>query len=181
MIRLGFNRVSIYPKTGIMIENRGTMVFHGRCDIGNNSYISIGKYSTVEFGDKFSATASFRLASYVGITFNKDVSVGWNCMFIDSDFHRLTRDDGKPVKPLGTIHIGRNVWFGNNCIIMKRTKIPNFTTIAAGTIVSKVVNVPEKTVVGNPRTVEVLRTGIWRDFTDDQIVYDITEGKDRLT
>ena len=175
MIKLGFNRVSIYPKSGIMIENRGTIVFHGRCDIGNDSYLSVGKCGTVEFGENFTATASFRLASYAGITFSKDVSVGWNCMFIDSDFHRLTRDDGKPVRACGKIYVGSNVWFGNNCIIMKKTKIPNYTTIAAGTMVGKDVDVPERTIIGNPRTVAVLQTGIWRDFSNDQIDYDAAE------
>lgn len=163
--------VSIYPKNGVTIENRGTIIFSGSCNIGNDSYLSIGNSGKVIFGDKFSATASFKLAAYIGISYGDKVSVGWNCMFIDSDFHRLTREDGRQVKGYGKINVGSNVWFGNNCIVMKNTIVPNFTTIAAGTMLSQRLDIPEKTVVGNKRPVEELQTGIYRDFDDDGIVY----------
>lgn len=169
MVRLGVNLVSIYPQTGIMIENNGTIIFKGNCCIGNDSYISVGCNSTVTFGDKFTATASFKLASHSHITFDDMVSVGWNCLFIDSDFHRLTREDRYEVNPLGKIKIGKNVWFGNNCIILKKTLIPDFTTIAACTLVNQNVVVPEKTIIGNPRSISVLQTGVWRDFNNDKI------------
>ena len=43
MIRLGFPTVSLYPNTGITIENHGgTITFNGKCSIGNNSYICFG-------------------------------------------------------------------------------------------------------------------------------------------
>ena len=51
MIRLGFPTVSLYPNTGIVYENHGgTIVFNGKCTIGNNSAISIGSKGCVEFG-----------------------------------------------------------------------------------------------------------------------------------
>ena len=101
MIRMGFNMVSIYPRNGVTIENRGVMVFNGRCSIGNDSYISVGRHRKIVFGDRCTATASLKLASHCGITFGDKVSIGWNCMFIDTDFHRLTRVDGKKVKAYG--------------------------------------------------------------------------------
>ena len=172
MIRMGFNMVSIYPQNGVTIENRGTMVFHGTCNIGNDSYLSVGSRSKVVFGDSFTATASFKLASHYGMTFGDKVSIGWNCMFIDTDFHRLTRDDGKKVKAYGKINVGNNVWFGNNCIVMKKTVVPEFTTIAAGTMLSQKLNTPQKAVVGNRKVVDVLQMGIWRNFDDDEIMFD---------
>ena len=66
MIRLGFPEVSLYPNTGIVFENYGgTVVFKGQCCIGNNSYLSIGPKAIVEFGNRFSATTTFRLTSYM--------------------------------------------------------------------------------------------------------------------
>lgn len=109
MIRMGFNMVSIYPRNGVTIENRGVMVFNGRCSIGNDSYISVGRHRKIVFGDRCTATASLKLASHCGITFGDKVSIGWNCMFIDTDFHRLTRVDGKKVKAYGEIKVGNNV------------------------------------------------------------------------
>lgn len=162
---------SIYPKHGIMIENKGKIIFHGRCSIGNDSYLSVAHRSIVSFGNQFIATASFKLASFDEITFGDRVSVGWENLFIDTDFHRLTREDGKTMKAYGKIKVGNNVWFGNNCMILKNTKIPDYTTIAAGTMLSETLDIPAKTVVGNKKTVTVLRTGVWRNYEDDVISY----------
>jgi len=172
MIRMGFNMVSIYPRNGVTIENRGVMVFNGRCSIGNDSYISVGRHRKIVFGDRCTATASLKLASHCGITFGDKVSIGWNCMFIDTDFHRLTRVDGKKVKAYGEIKVGNNVWFGNNCTVMKNTMIPDFTTIAAGSMLVGRLDTPEKVVIGNKRTIEVLKSGIWRNFDDDGICFE---------
>lgn len=39
MIKLGFTGVSLYPNSGVTIENHGgTIIFNGSCFIGNNSY-----------------------------------------------------------------------------------------------------------------------------------------------
>ena len=172
MVMLGFNAVSIYPQNGIMIENKGTIYFHGRCYVGNNSYISVGSSGYASFGEDFGATASFRLASYDRIEFGNQVSVGWDCLFMDSDFHRLTREDGKPVKAYGKIQIGNNVWFGNNCVVLKNTVVPNFTTVAAGTMLAGRCSVPEKTVIGNHREMIILKHGAWRNYDDDKIIYE---------
>lgn len=64
MIRLGDNRVSIYPNTGIMLELRGNVTFHGSCNIGNNSYISTWENSHIDFGDNFCSTTSLKLVCY---------------------------------------------------------------------------------------------------------------------
>ena len=49
MIRLGFRNVGIYPNTGITYENRvGTIIFKGKCFIGNSSAISIEKKAELE-------------------------------------------------------------------------------------------------------------------------------------
>lgn len=171
MVRLGFNMVSIYPKHGIMIENKGKIIFHGHCSIGNDSYLSVARRSVVSFGNKFTATASFKLASFEGITFGKSVSVGWNTLFIDTDFHRLTREDGKPVKAYGKIKIGNNVWFGNNCIVLKNALVPEYVTVAAGTMISQPLDIPKKTIIGSSNEVKILKKGIWRNFEDDKINY----------
>lgn len=89
MIRLGFNQVSIYPNTGIMLQINGKITFHGRCTIGNNSYISTGKDNCLEFGENFMCTTSLKLVSYDHITFGDHVMIGWNCMICDKDLFGL--------------------------------------------------------------------------------------------
>ena len=86
--------MSIYPNRGIMIENNGTLIFKGRCFIGNDSYISVGKSGTLIFGDGYCATTSLKLACYDTIEFGTNVSCGWDCVFMDTDFHRMKYLDG---------------------------------------------------------------------------------------
>ena len=90
MIKLGFPTVSLYPNTGITIENHGgTIIFHGICSIGNNSYISISQKGIVEFGDNFCASTTLRLTSYDKIVFRNCVRCGWDTLIMDTDFHKL--------------------------------------------------------------------------------------------
>lgn len=123
MIRLGFPTVSLYPNTGIMFENHGgTIRFNGQCRIGNNSYLSIGSKAIVEFGDRFSATTTLRLASYNKIVIGDNTSFGWDILIMDTDFHKLTKETGGFSRSFAPIYIGANNWFGNGCRIMKKHK-----------------------------------------------------------
>lgn len=172
MIRLGKNQVSIYPNSGIMLELRGKIIFNGRCSIGNNSYITTGNKSIVEIGKNFSATTTLRLVCYDHVRFNDNVLVGWNCLFMDTDFHRLTRSDGNRVKGYGPISIGCNTWIANGCRIMKNTMVPDNTVIAAYTVLAGKVDAIEKTVIGNDHQCKVLASERWLDIDDMEIFYE---------
>lgn len=172
MIRLGKNQVSIYPNSGIMLELRGKIIFNGRCSIGNNSYITTGNKSIIEIGKNFSATTTLRLVCYDHIRFNDNVLIGWNCLFMDTDFHRLTRSDCKRVKGYGPISVGRNTWIANGCRIMKNTIVPDNTVIAAYTVLTGKVDAFEKTVIGNEHQCKVLARERWLDIDDMEIFYE---------
>ena len=172
MVKLGFPTVSLYPNSGITIENHGgTIVFNGKCQIGNNSAISIGKKGYVEFGDSFSATTTFRLTSYDRIVFGDRVTFGWDALILDTDFHKLTKLSGGYSKGHAPIQIGSNNWFGNGCRVMKRTKTPDYCVVSAGTILSGEVDAPEYSVIGTEQKVIVKATGVWRNKDDDTISY----------
>ena len=172
MIRLGFPTVSLYPNSGIVYENHGgTIIFNGKCSIGNNSAISIGAKAVVEFGDRFSATTTLRLTSYHKITIADCVTFGWDTLVMDTDFHKLTKVSSGYSKRYAPISIGSNNWFGNGCRIMKRTVTPDYCVISAGTILSASVSAPSYSVVGNDNHVVVKATGVWRNVDDDVIKY----------
>lgn len=172
MIRLGFPSVSLYPDTGISIENNGgTIIFNGKCSIGNNSYISIGQNGYVKFGNSFSASTTLRLTSYDKIIFSERDRLGWDILVMDTDFHKLTKTSCGYSKGRAPVIIGSNNWFGNGCRIMKRTQTPDYCVISAGTTLSGKVDVPEYSVIGNDKKVIVKATGVWRNIDDDSIEY----------
>lgn len=171
IIRIGTFNVNIYPKTGCMIDNRGTIIFKGICKIGNNSFISVGETGQLEFGNNFSCKTSMKMACYHSITFGNNVLVGWDCLFMDTDFHVLTRTDGSKTKGYGPIYIGDEVWFGCGCKVFKRTKIPSQCVVSAQTVLSEVVNAPEQSVIGNDIRLIVKTKGVFHKYDDDKIVY----------
>lgn len=172
MVRLGKFSVSLYPNNGFVFENHGgTIVFNGKCNIGNNSYISIGLKGKVTFGDNFSATSSFKLTSYHNIEFKENVLCGWNCLFMDTDFHQLTIE-GSNVKPkaFDNIVIGKDCWFALNNTIMKGTKTGDYTVIAGNSLLNKDYSAYNHCLLaGTPASVK--KEGIYRNRLNDKIDY----------
>ena len=171
MIRLGVFGVSIYPSKGIMFQNRGTIIFKGRCSIGNDSYISVGKSGTLVFGDGFTATTSLKVACYDTIEFGKDVLCGWECTFMDTDFHRMKYLDGRESpKAYGSIRIGDECWFGFRSVVQKNAILPKRTTVASNSLVNKAFEIPEASIIaGQPA--KFVKTGLYRDMKDDNVEY----------
>ena len=175
MIILGKHTVSIYPNNGIMFENHGGgIIFYGECSIGNNSAISIGSNAKLFIGKNFSASTSLKLVCYHYIKLGQDVLIGWNNVFMDTDFHSMKKiGDGSHTKGYGSIIIGDNNWFGMNCVIMKNTCTPNYCTIAGASLLNKnYTDFPEYSIIGSDKHISLLKTGIYRDFTDDSINYE---------
>lgn len=139
MIKLGFPTVSLYPNSGIIIENHGgLMIFKGHTSIGNASAISIGKKGKVIFGDYFSATCAFKLTTYCSINFSSHVLCGWECTFTDTDFHKITdKIKGDKYKyPFAPIVIGSNTWIGMHSTILKGTNLPDYVIIGANSLLN---------------------------------------------
>lgn len=172
MIKLGAPTVSIYPNTGISIEIIGGVIFKGRCSIGNNSFISIAPTGTVIFGEGFIATCNLKLACYKQITFGKNVLVGWENVFCDTDFHSvkiLTTNERKVA--YAPIIIGSNNWFAMKSMVLKGTKTPDYTIVGANSYLSKdYTNLKEYCLLaGQPA--KLVRENVYRDLKDDKIDY----------
>ena len=172
MIRLGFPTVSLYPNTGIMIENHGgEIVFKGRTKVGNASSISIGGKGRVEFGAHFEATAALKLTSYCSVRFAPRVLCAWDCTFMDTDFHKLTKlNGGGYSKGYAPISIGSDTWIGMGTLVLKGTVLPDYTTVGARSLLSGRYEVPPYSILaGSPATLK--KTGYWRNLEDDKIEY----------
>lgn len=138
MIVLGKFISPLYSNTGFSFYNEGTIIFRGNCKIGNESNIIVTKDANLIFGDRFQATAAFKINCSYRITFGNDVLIGYNSNFIDTDLHHVTMINGKlPPKPFGEIIIGDGCWFGFNNVIMKNTTIPQYCIIASNSLCNK--------------------------------------------
>lgn len=166
MIRLGINRVPLYPDNGIKLRIEGTMIFKGACNIGNNSVLSVGKTGTLELGDGFSASCALKIACHAHTVFGDNVRVGWDCMFSDSDFH-ATKTAGVKSEGVQPILIGANNWFAMQSLVLKGAKTAPYTIIAARTVLTKdYTELGSKVLIGGS-PVRVLRYNTYRDLEDD--------------
>ena len=178
MIKLGFPSVSIYPDKGIIYENKGgTIIFSGKCNIGGNSAISIGdgggnKKPCLKFGDNFLSLTTLKIVCCYNIIFNDIVRFGWDCLVMDTDFHKLTKLSGGYTKGYGEIVIGKNNWFGTRCIVLKNTITPDYCTISASSLLNKKYDVPKYSIIGPSTVIELKKTDIYRNIYDDTIVYE---------
>lgn len=173
MIELGKHRVSLFPSNGILLENRGVIVFHGRAIIGSDSAISLGEYGRLEFGDNFSSPAGLKIACYDSISFGHNVSIGWNSLFVDTDFHSLKKLSGDRCEKtsFAPITVGHDTWFGNGCKIYKGVSVPAFCIVGADTLLHKKVECEEYSLITNRLELNVRYTGLYLDKLDDKVDY----------
>lgn len=173
MIWLGFNNVSIYPNNGIIYENKGVITFKGKVHIGNNSAISIGQNGNLILEDNVVASTTVKLICYNKIHLEENIRIGWNCMFSDTDFHKLTfvNKAAKHSVGFGSIKIGRNCWIANSCKIYKNVTVPPYCVIGSDTILYKTIDCEPYSLICNDTQIKVKATGLYRDLNDDKIDY----------
>lgn len=90
------------------------------------------------------------------IVIEDNVLIGSHVLIIDHN-HGTTEDVSKPpvlreLVSTGKVHIKRNVWIGENCMIFPNVTIGENSIIGAGSVVTK--DIPANSVaVGNPAKV----------------------------
>lgn len=170
MIRLGFPQVSVFRNSGIVLENKGKVIFKGRTIFGGGSALSIGKRGTLVLGNQFACRYRGIIICYNKITIGQNVRVGWDSLICDTDFHRMkSADNTSYTKGYGEISIGNNIWVSSYCKIFKNTLIPDWCTVAAGTILSKPLDCRPYSLIYSGGGVKTKYTGFARDIKDDEI------------
>lgn len=118
-------------------------------DIGPRALLIIGNRVGLNYRGVISVKASVHIGDDTLIA--GDVSIFDNINHPVSPKARLAKE---PVPPTGIapVVIGRNVWIGIHCIIMRGVTIGDNSVVAAGSVVTK--SVPANTLVaGNPAAV----------------------------
>lgn len=169
MIRLGFNRVNIFPDNGISWLNEGTIIFKGKVAIGSDSYIVVRPTGSVEFGDDFLNTAAMKMVSCIGIEFGKGTRFGWNGLIMDTNFHPLYDMEKEHFKKAyGKIKIGEYNWFGTQCMIMHSVETPERCIFGARSVITRGGQFESYCVHGGS-PLHVLSRNIKRIYGQDQI------------
>ncbi len=108
--------------------------------------------AVVEIGNKTYINHDSEIRCRERITIGNNVSIAYNVLIQDSDYHTTYDENGKPKSQTLPISIEDNVWIGANVIVLKGVTIGEGCIVAAGSVVTK--SIPAYSLVaGNPARV----------------------------
>lgn len=140
MVQIGFGDVGTVDtwsdRTIVEIEKGGCLICTGRTYFGTGSRIVIGKEGKIKCKGDFTTTARSSFICFKEMIFGKKVLISWDCLFMDTDFHKLIINNQIVNQP-EIISIGDNVWIGCRSTVLKGTFIPNGSVVAAGSLLNK--------------------------------------------
>ncbi len=120
--------------------------------VGPGATLSVGR------GSILGIRATINVAS--GLAIGEGTEMSWNCQILDTDFHQIFDEHGKPRVMTRPIVIGKKVLIGVGATILKGVTVGDGAIVAAGAVVSKDVE-PGTIVAGNPARF-VARTSGWQ-------------------
>ena len=172
MIKLGHNFHVNRPNTGFFYCNYGgTIIFRGTCQIGYAASITIGNKGVLDIGDDFLASYGMKLYSYHSIKIGTGVRCGWDCLLMDTSFHTVKMLDGTHNRGYAPIVLGSNVWLGTGCIVLPKSKLPNYCIVAAGSKIHKDYSLFPSYIMLVVEPLSIIKTGVYRDLKDDKCQY----------
>lgn len=151
-IKIGFGDVGVFDKSNSrgVWEVSGKIIFKGTSNIGHGTKISVGKQGILELGDKFIITAESQIVCNKRITFGNNCLLSWDCLIMDTDFHKIYDNTGLLINSPTPIYISDNVWIGCRNLILKGSVIPENSVIGANSTVNKDLLQESGLFVGSP-------------------------------
>lgn len=153
LVRFGFDQVGIFDskRSRSIWEVRGTIVFQGNARFGNGVKISVLEEGNLQFGENFMITAESAIVCANKIQFGKDCLMAWDCLVMDTDFHKIIHDNSYAIsKP---IIIGDHVWIGCRSTVLKGSEIPSGVVVGANSVVRGKYAEENSVLSGNPAQV----------------------------
>ena len=152
MILIGYGNIGIFDKkrSRSIWQVYGNVIFNGKANIGHGCKISVGKDAEISFGDGFTVSAETQIISHKKIKFGKNVLISWDCLFIDTDFHKIFDKSGRRINSPKPIIIGDKVWIGCRNVILKGSKVSDGSIIAANSFLNKDISEQSGIFIGNP-------------------------------
>ncbi len=134
-----------FGKNCHIISNKTTKkTIESKFHMDENGFFYNDFEAELRIGKNFYINRNGYIACSKKIIIGDNVTIGPNCIIIDSD-HDFYSTDRKNNYIKGEILIGSNVWIGANCTILKNVKIGDNAVISAGCVVSK--DVPANTIL----------------------------------
>ncbi len=166
LIQLGKFSSNVHPNNGIHYENKGgQIVFRGKCNIGNSTFLSVGPKGLLDFGSGFTNASGLRIVCFKSIKFGINNRIGWGVTFMDTNFHPLIQQaDNRIKRASGSIEIGDYNWLGMECLVMHSVKTPDRCVFGARTIICRNTDMESYCVTVPSSKGIIVTKGVYRDI-----------------
>lgn len=156
MFHFGFGGVGVFDKRyeRSILQIGGILEIEGNATFGHGCRICVTKNAIVNIGADFVNTAAMTLICAHRIYIGTRVTVSWNVLIMDTDWHNTintkTNSVGCHYRP---IYIGDKTWIGTRSIILKGSYLPKGCIVGAGAVVTKQYMEDNICIAGNPANV----------------------------
>lgn len=155
ILQIGFGHVGVFDKTyeRSIIEINGRIELKGETHFGHGSRICVTRNGILRIGKHFSNTAMMTIICDEKIEIGDDVTVSWNTLVMDTDWHTTLNTLTNETRPhKGAIRIDNKVWLCTRCVILKGSSIAEGCIIGANAVICGRFSTPHSLIAGNPAT-----------------------------
>ena len=153
MVSIGVLGFHVMEDGTTKLRNDGHLYLGAKIKIHQGAKLSISESGNLTLEGRNTIGSSTRIVCRKSILIGYNSGCSWDCQIFDTDFHYLYDCVAeRPLKRLGKIQIGNNVFIGNHCNIGKGSKIPNGCVISSWSNVSgNFTKKGENLLISNPR------------------------------
>ena len=129
-----------------IVSGQGKLTLGNKCEFGfklggrfRNGSIEIQpryRDSEIVIADHVSTNNNIFICAAKYIEIGSGTLIGEAVTIMDHEAHGLLPEQRNTVGEIGQVRIGKNVWIGNNVLILKNSFIGDNTIVAAGAVVS---------------------------------------------
>lgn len=140
----------------IVHGNNNNVLFGRNCNFQGLHILIEGNNNTIEFGDCVTVNASKIQPTVINAIGGTNIKIGMGSLFSNnieihsSDYHGIYNKNGERINPDKDIIIGKNVWIGLGCKVLKGSVISDGSVVGAGSLVSGSFSENNVIIVGNP-------------------------------
>lgn len=152
----------------------GKIVIGGRAEIDNGVSLVAVMGGVIHIGNGIRINEGSLVYACNCVRINDFCRIGWKCQIMDSNHHLILKESAEKINsPVSPIELGHNCWLASNVSVMRGVRLPPFSIVSAGSVVSRVESEDEACIyTGNPAKIiskgykRILNTKLERTVKD---------------
>lgn len=142
----------------------GSIIVSGHITIGSGCCVRlIGQDSILHLGHNILFSGGSSIICNKEISIGDDCLISWDVLIMDTDFHFILNQKGSVINPPTPIKIGKNIWIGCRCTILKGINIADNNVIAADSTITHSIEESNSIIGGKGDMLRVIKNNIqWK-------------------